>query len=235
VDAARHAVSAGRLLLVLDADSEHEEGKFYVWTPEKVRVYRERTAEEYAVAAAALRPRPDAPNFEGAHWHLRVARNRFGSRRRTGQAAAPNAKRLLASARDQAPGGARGARPPGRDEKILTAWNALMPSKAWRACRPPLRARRLAGLGTARASTSSERHALARRSACSPPARTAARISTPISTITPILLAAAIELLQARFDKSVLAFAESLAGVLLEQFEDKDAGGFFFTGHDHES
>jgi uncharacterized protein YyaL (SSP411 family) len=41
-------------------------------------------------------------------------------------------------------------------------------------------------------------------------------------------------LLQARFDKSVLAFAESLAGVLLEQFEDKDAGGFFFTGHDHE-
>jgi uncharacterized protein YyaL (SSP411 family) len=48
------------------------------------------------------------------------------------------------------------------------------------------------------------------------------------------LLAAAIELVQAEFDPATLAFAEDLAEVLLEQFEDKENGGFFFTSHDHE-
>ena len=48
------------------------------------------------------------------------------------------------------------------------------------------------------------------------------------------MLSAVIELLQARFDAGTLAFAESLAGVLLEQFEDPQQGGFFFTSHDHE-
>ena len=48
------------------------------------------------------------------------------------------------------------------------------------------------------------------------------------------LLAALLELLQAEFDPAALAFAEDLAEVLLEQFEDKDKGGFFFTSHDHE-
>jgi uncharacterized protein YyaL (SSP411 family) len=48
------------------------------------------------------------------------------------------------------------------------------------------------------------------------------------------LLAALIELLQAEFDPGTLAFAEDIAEVLLEQFEDRENGGFFFTSHDHE-
>src|SRR5207245_1253100 len=48
------------------------------------------------------------------------------------------------------------------------------------------------------------------------------------------LLAALIELLQAEFDPGTLAFAEDLAEVLIEQFEDAANGGFFFTSHDHE-
>jgi len=40
--------------------------------------------------------------------------------------------------------------------------------------------------------------------------------------------------LQAEFDRETLAFAEELAEVLLEQFEDRENGGFFFTSHDHE-
>lgn len=31
-----------------------------------------------------------------------------------------------------------------------------------------------------------------------------------------------------------MAFAQQLADVLLSHFEDKDAGGFYFTSHDHE-
>ena len=49
-----------------------------------------------------------------------------------------------------------------------------------------------------------------------------------------LLLAAMLELMQERFDAADLEFARKLADALLEQFEDAEAGGFFFTSHDHE-
>jgi uncharacterized protein YyaL (SSP411 family) len=48
------------------------------------------------------------------------------------------------------------------------------------------------------------------------------------------LLAALLELMQAEFRGKDLAFAIELADALLNRFEDSDAGGFFFTAHDHE-
>jgi uncharacterized protein YyaL (SSP411 family) len=51
------------------------------------------------------------------------------------------------------------------------------------------------------------------------------------------LLNALLELMQADFRAEDLAFAQALADVLLEQFEDRGkaaVGGFFFTSHDHE-
>ena len=55
----------------LDADSEHEEGKFYVWTREEVAALL--TPDEYAVLAAHY-GLDQPPNFENRHWHLRVDR-----------------------------------------------------------------------------------------------------------------------------------------------------------------
>jgi len=43
-----------------------------------------------------------------------------------------------------------------------------------------------------------------------------------------------LELMQAEFRQSDLDFSIELAEVLLEQFESKQTGGFFFTSHDHE-
>jgi uncharacterized protein YyaL (SSP411 family) len=48
------------------------------------------------------------------------------------------------------------------------------------------------------------------------------------------LLAATLEILQAEFRKPDLDFATGVARALLEHFEDRGAGGFFFTSHDHE-
>ncbi|MBI5910941.1 MAG: thioredoxin domain-containing protein, partial [Betaproteobacteria bacterium] len=62
---------AGGYYSSLDADSEHEEGKFYVWTPDEVRALL--SDEEYAVCAPFY-GLTDAANFEGGHWHLHVAR-----------------------------------------------------------------------------------------------------------------------------------------------------------------
>ena len=63
--------SAGGYYSSLDADSEHEEGRYYIWTPDEVRALV--TGDEYAVVAPHYGlDRP--PNFERTAWHLRVAK-----------------------------------------------------------------------------------------------------------------------------------------------------------------
>ena len=49
------------------------------------------------------------------------------------------------------------------------------------------------------------------------------------------LLDALLELLQSRWKSEDMAFAIQLADVLLQEFEDQQDGGFFFTAHDHET
>jgi len=55
----------------LDADSEHEEGKFYVWQRNEVRQLL--TADEYAVAAPYY-GLDSPPNFENHAWNLRISK-----------------------------------------------------------------------------------------------------------------------------------------------------------------
>jgi uncharacterized protein YyaL (SSP411 family) len=50
-----------------------------------------------------------------------------------------------------------------------------------------------------------------------------------------LLIGALLELMQEEFFAGDLEWASALAEVLLEQFEDTAAGGFFFTARDHES
>jgi uncharacterized protein YyaL (SSP411 family) len=49
------------------------------------------------------------------------------------------------------------------------------------------------------------------------------------------LLDALLEAMQAGYCEADLAWAIELADALLAHFEDADAGGFFFTSHDHEA
>ena len=53
----------------LDADSEHEEGKFSVWDRDAVKALL--SGEEYREVAAHY-GLDQPPNFENRHWHLRV-------------------------------------------------------------------------------------------------------------------------------------------------------------------
>jgi uncharacterized protein YyaL (SSP411 family) len=48
------------------------------------------------------------------------------------------------------------------------------------------------------------------------------------------LLDAVLELLQARWNSDHLAFAQQVAELMLEHFEDKERGAFWFTANDHE-
>ncbi|HZT62401.1 MAG TPA: thioredoxin domain-containing protein [Burkholderiales bacterium] len=211
----------------LDADSEHEEGKFYVWTPDEVRPLV--SADEYAVLAPFY-GLDGPPNFENTHWHLRVSR-RLAEIAETLGKTEEECARLLASARKKLFDAREERVHPGRDEKVLVSWNALMIAGMARAAAVFGRADWLASakkaLGFIRASMWKNNRLLATYKDGK------AHLNAYLDDYA-FLLAALIETLQAEFDTAVLAFAEDLAEVLLEQFEDRENGGFFFTSHDHE-
>ncbi len=217
----------------LDADSEHEEGKFYVWTPQQVGALL--NSEEYAVCAPFY-GLDGAANFEGDRWHLHVARD-LGDVARALKKPMEECAALLARARAKL-FAARAARiRPARDEKILTSWNALMIGAMARAARV---FGRPAWLASARSALAFIRGTLWREKANSTRSRLLATCKDGRAHLNAylddhaFLLAALIELMQTDFQSRDLEFAEGLAEVLLEQFYDREVGGFFFTSHDHE-
>jgi uncharacterized protein YyaL (SSP411 family) len=210
----------------LDADSEHEEGKYYGWTLDEVKSLL--TAGEYAVVEPHY-GLDGAPNFEG-HWHLRVMKPLEVIARRLDTPAAECEARLesarvkLLAAREQRVR-------PGRDDKVLTSWNAMM-------VRGLVRAARVFGedawLASARRALEFIRATLWRGGRlCATYKDGVAHLNAYLDDHA-FLLDALLELLQCDFREEDLQFARELSELLLEQFEDRAAGGFFFVSHDHE-
>jgi len=218
---------AGGYYSSLDADSEHVEGKFYVWTPDEVRATL--PAEEYAVVEPHY-GLDGPPNFEHRHWHLRAAKPLAFVAQRAGidptrcEALLDAARAKLLARREQRVR-------PGRDEKILTSWNALM-------IRAMARAGRL--LGQAEWIASARRALDFAHSTLWRDGRLLATHKDGKSHLNAylddyaFLLDALIELMQADFRAEDVVFAQAVAESLLEWFEDREAGGFYFTSHDHE-
>ncbi len=217
----------GAFYASLDADSEDSEGRFYVWDREEARA--QVTVDQWAVAAPFFGlDRP--PNFEGHAWHLRVVASLPQVAADLG-IALPVAQARLAAARS-ALSRAREARVrPGRDDKVLTSWNALAIAGLARAARA-LDDRRLGD------------HACAALDGLVATAWRDGRLyATRAGEGAPLngylddhafLLAALVEVLQTRFRLPDWTLAGELAEVLLARFEDPERGGFWFTSHDHE-
>ncbi len=218
---------AGGYYSSLDADSEHEEGKYYVWTREEVKGLL--TAGEYAVVEPHY-GLDGAPNFEGREWHLRVMKPLDVIARRLDLPAAECETRLefarvkLLAARE------RRVRP-GRDDKVLASWNAMM-------VRGLARAARVFGedawLASARRALDFIWATLWRDGRlCATYKDSVAHLNAYLDDHA-FLLEALLELLQCDFREEDLRFARDLSELLLGQFEDRAAGGFFFVSHDHE-
>jgi uncharacterized protein YyaL (SSP411 family) len=217
----------GLFYSAMDADSEHEEGKFYVWTPDQVRALL--TEDEYAVAAPHWGL--DRPaNFEEKHWHLSVARPLHAVAERLG-IAIDEAQRRLDSARSKLFEARAGRIRPGLDDKMLTSWNALTIRGLARAARRMDRPDWLA-LARQAAEALKQRLWLDGRLMASYKAGRA-RFDAYLDDHA-FLLAALLELLQADFRIEELNWAQALVDALLGRFEDGERGGFYFTGHDHE-
>lgn len=211
----------------LDADSEHVEGKFYVWTLQEIAAIL--TPEEFQIAT--LYYGLDLPaNFEGSHWHLIIARAP-SEISNTLQLPIEQVERLLIDIRNKLFVARSGRVCPGRDEKILSSWNALM----------------IKGMAHAGRVFEEPSWIVSAQRACDfifstlwqAPRLTAtykdgrAHLNAYLDDYA-FLLDALLELLQAEFRSQDLQFARDIADALLNSFEDQAAGGFFFTSHDHE-
>jgi uncharacterized protein YyaL (SSP411 family) len=211
----------------LDADSEGHEGKFYVWTPEQVRALL--IAEEYQAFAPHF-GLDHPPNFEDEWWHLHIFQGTDDIARALG-IEPERIDALLAGARQKLFEARTRRVHPGRDEKILTAWNGLMIKGMARAGRllqqPELIASAERALEFIRATLWKDGRLLATYKDSK--AHLPAYLDDHAFLIDGIL-----ELLQARWRSADLRFAVELAEVLLAHFEDRDSGGFYFTADDHE-
>lgn len=217
----------GGFYSALDADSEGHEGRFYVWTADEVRALL--SPEEYAVAAPVYGfDRP--PNFERTRWHPILARP-------PGEVAAAldltdaAAATRLASARARLFAARETRVRPGRDDKQLTSWNALMIGGLAHAGRVMARAD---WVDAAHAAVDFLHRGLWRDGRLLASYKHGeARLNGYLDDYA-YLLDALLETLQAGYREADLNWARELADALLTHFEDPTAGGFFFTSHDHE-
>lgn len=211
----------------LDADSEHEEGKFYVWQRDEVRALL--SDDEYALLAPYYSL--DRPaNFENHAWNLRISAPLHQIAQQLGVPEARGVE-LLDSARAKLFAARELRVHPGRDEKILAAWNGLMIAGMARAARM---FDRPDWLHSAQQAMDFVRTTLWRNGKLLATYKDGKAHLNAYLDDHAFLLNALLELLQAEYRSVDLAFAVQLADALLERFEDKQLGGFFFTSHDHE-
>jgi hypothetical protein len=219
--------AAGGYYSTLDADSEGHEGRFYVWTPDEAR--RLLDEREYRVLARRF-GLDRAANFEG-QWHLHAFEPLEKVAEEAGLTAA-DAEAALDSARARLLAVRNGRVWPARDEKILTAWNGLAIAGMAAAARL---------LDRADLVDSAARAVDFLRAHCWFDGRLLAvhkdgRSRFPAYLDDHAYLAwGLLELLQARWHGPWLDWAVELAEALLAHFEDREAGGFYFTADDHES
>jgi len=218
----------GGFYSALDADSEGHEGKFYVWTPDQVRA--RLTEDEYAVAAPVY-GFDLPPNFENASWNPVLARplqdvaSGLGLAESEAAARLKSARRKLFAARET-------RMRPGRDDKQLTSWNALMIGGLAHAGRVMNRPDWVA---EGHAATDFLHENLWRGGRLLASFKHGeARLNAYLDDYA-FLLDALLETLQAGYREQDMAWAQELADALLAHFEDPEAGGFFFTSHDHEA
>jgi uncharacterized protein YyaL (SSP411 family) len=221
----------GGFYSALDADSEGEEGRFYVWTPEQIREALSTTAQDPAncINFSAQQTEKlmqfygvsEAGNFDGGNiLHL------------AGGIDAPEPDRLDEMRR--ALYEARAKRVwPGLDDKRLTSWNALM----------------IAALGEAGAVLERDDY-LEAANACASFTWEEMRDSEGALLRTykdgrahlnayledhAFLLEALLTLYEATFEQRWFERAQALAETMTARFADEERGGFFSTSDDHES
>jgi uncharacterized protein YyaL (SSP411 family) len=211
-----------------DADSEGVEGKFFVWSAAEIKTL---LGKEEAQLFTAVYDVTDEGNWEG-HNILNRSRGYDIEAKLLGIPEAELRRRL-----DAAKGKLLEVRSrrvwPGRDDKILSAWNGLMATafaRAYQVLEKPeylQAATRAVDFVWQRMRTP---NGLLLRT-CG--AGSTAKLNAYLEDYA-FLLDALVALYEASFEARWIEAALALADVMIAQCWD-DEGGFFFTGRDHET
>jgi uncharacterized protein len=203
---------AGGFYSAQDADSEGHEGKFFVWTPDEIRAVLGAEAD----AAMAYWGVNRGPNFEGKSILYLPGE--------------PDAARMAAARHKLYEARERRVHP-GRDDKVLAAWNGLMCQALAEAGRSLDRADYLA------AATRNAEFVLGSMRRDGRLMRTwkagDARLNGYLEDYA-MVAAALVTLYEATFDRRWLDTARALVAEMLRLFWDDAIEGFYDTGTDHE-
>jgi len=210
-----------------DADSEGEEGKFYVWTLAEIE---DILGDEKASRFCYVYDVTASGNFEGHNilnlpktiaqcaslrgWDLNELKDELAESRTA-----------LLAVRDQRVR-------PGKDDKILVSWNALMIDSMARAS-GILRESRYLDAATAAAEFILNEMRRADGRLPHSWRNGEAKFDAYLDDYS-YLINALVSLYEASFDERWIDEAVQLADLVIAHFSDTAAGGFFFTADDHE-
>jgi uncharacterized protein YyaL (SSP411 family) len=209
-----------------DADSEGEEGKFFVWSPEELnRILGEEAGEIFARVYDVS----DFGNFEGKNilhpiLTLEQAGKLFKRDPAEIEALIGDAKKKLFEEREK-------RIKPFRDEKIIAAWNGLMLSGLAEAIKIAPQPTYAAAANRTKEFifTKMFRHGLLLHTCKDGKAKLLAYLDD-----YALLAVGLLDLYEATLDRSNLERAIQLAEIMISEFWDETDGAFFYTGKSHE-
>ena len=199
-----------------DADSEGEEGKFFVWTPQEVM---DLLGEEDGAAFCRYFDVTERGNFEGKNI-LNIPQV-YG----VDEDAIARGCAILFDAREERV-------KPGRDEKIQVSWNGMMISafaRAYRAFGDPVYLESASDAAQFILENMCTDRGLLLHTYKDGRARFNA-----YQDDYACLIVGLIDLYEASFEPSYIIAARDFMEVMIDQFWDDEDGGFFYTGRDHE-
>jgi uncharacterized protein len=218
--------SEGGFYSTQDADSEGEEGRFFVWSSAEIdQVLGQEDGEIFA----RIYDVTEMGNFEGKnilHPVLTVdqAARLFKKTPDQIETLVANAKRKLFEAREK-------REKPFRDEKIITSWNGLMLSGLAEALKISSKPSFLAAAHRTidLIFTKLFRNGLLLHTYKDGKAKQLGFLDD-----YALLALGLLDFCEAAFDRSALQRAIELTEIMVREFWDSSEGGFFYTGNSHE-
>jgi uncharacterized protein YyaL (SSP411 family) len=218
---------AGGFYSTEDADSEGHEGLFYTWTPDEIEAV---LGEERGATFGRVYDVSDIGNFEGRNI-LNVPKTLEQSAAILRRDAAGLAAEVAESREKLFEAREKRVRP-GRDDKVIVAWNGLMVSamaRAGAALNEPeyvITADEVAKFILKKMRGNDGRLLHTYRNG---QAKLDAYLDDYASLANSL-----VTLYEANLDEQLIDEAVRLMDIVLEKFADPAGGGFFFTGADHE-
>ena len=202
----------------IDADSENKEGKFYVWSDDQLKkILTSKELEVFKKIFVVY----DRPNFEG-EYHLHITKTNEAYYKENLEEANQICMKLFNEREKRVR--------PGTDKKILVSWNSL-------AIEGMINAYKASGnrdyYESAKKSFTFIKNNMWKKDKLYACYHDREYFSAYLDDYA-FLSKSCLELLKIEWDDSKFSFLIMLVDILINDFQDLNNGGFYFTSKDHE-